>query len=93
MHNLVMAFSPCYRVLIMNNQIDYIEETLSIIHAPLWWHIKGLHQTMSGYGSKLTTSKKVKYNGKLYRVYCVCYSNAGSAYILAKGKRLFLRQH
>jgi hypothetical protein len=77
----------------MNNQIDYIEDVLPVVYSPLDWQIKGYSQTSTGYGSKLTTANKVQYNGRLYRVYCICYSNNGSAYIISKGKRLFLRQH
>jgi hypothetical protein len=77
----------------MTTQIDYIEEVLPVVYAPLWWHEKGLSRTASGYGSKLTTASKVQYNGRLYRVYSICHSNSGSAYIVSKGKRLFLRQH
>jgi hypothetical protein len=76
-----------------NKQIDYIEECLPEVYAPLWWHEKGLSQTASGYGKKLTSPTKVKYNGKLYRVYVICYSNSGSSYIVVKGNKMFLRQN
>jgi hypothetical protein len=35
----------------------------------------------------------LRFNGdtKLYRVYCICYSNAGSCYVIVKGERLYLR--
>jgi len=44
----------------------------------------------TGYGSKLMTSWKVKYNNRLYRVYAICFSNTATYYILSKGQRLFL---
>ena len=49
--------------------------------APLWWHEKGLQQTASGYGSRLTTPYMVRFNDKWRRVYCIQYSNAGILYI------------
>jgi hypothetical protein len=49
--------------------------------APLWWQEKGLTQTASGYGRKLTTPYKVKFNGRWRRVYCCQFSNAGTLYI------------
>jgi len=63
---------------------------LETIESPLWFHLKGLMQTATGYGSKLTTQYKVKYNNRLYRVYCHCYSNCGSLYIIVKDNRVFL---
>ena len=51
----------------------------------------------SGYGSKIPTRYMVKYeSGRKYeksrwrRVYMMQYGNAGSAYILVRGKTLFL---
>lgn len=48
---------------------------------PLWWQLKGLQQTASGYGSRLVTPYKVKFNGRWRRVYCRQYSNAGTLYV------------
>lgn len=68
-----------------------VKETDSyLIYSPLWWHERGIQQTASGYGRKLTTAYKVEHNGRLYRVYCICFSNSGSLYILPGGKRLYL---
>ena len=58
---------------------------------PLWWHKQGLQQTASGYGAKLTSPHKTQFNGKLYRVYVMCYSNCGTAYIIVKGRKLILK--
>jgi hypothetical protein len=43
-----------------------------------------------GYGRKIPTNKKVKYLGRWRRVYVVCFSNSGSAYIVVRGKSLYL---
>lgn len=59
-----------------------------VIHAPLWYHLQGLIQTASGYGSKIVTDKKLKHNGRLYRVYCAIYSNIGRLYIISNGIKL-----
>ena len=69
---------------------NYKETDSQLVYKPLWWHERGLQQTASGYGRKLTTAYKVEHNGRLYRVYCVQFSNAGSFYILPGGKPLYL---
>lgn len=62
---------------------DFITE--AFIEKPDWMK-RGLQETDSGYGNKLTTQYKVKcINGKTYRVYCRCYSNSGTLYILIGG--------
>ena len=48
---------------------------------PLWFHKKGLSQTASGYGRRLTAPWKVFYNNKWRRVYCCLFSNSGTCYI------------
>jgi hypothetical protein len=48
-------------------------------------------QTATGYGKKLNSGKKVRFNGRTYRIYIYCFSNVGTAYIISKGKPLVLR--
>ena len=62
-----------------------------LIGCPLDFHTKGLQQTTSGYGNKLTTPYKVNYEGRLRRVYAVCHSNVASLYIVVRGEKLYLR--
>ena len=64
-----------------------ILEDQPLIDAPLWWHDRGLTQTATGYGMKLTTRYKIEFYGRLYRVYCTQISNAGSLWFTAKGRR------
>lgn len=45
----------------------------------------------SGYGKKIPTSFKVKYNGRWYRVYSICYSNVSSEYIRTKNGDLTVK--
>lgn len=73
---------------IHNEQIFANSEDL--IYAPLEWQKQGLQETATGYGSRLTTSKKISFNGKLYRVYCTCWSNAGSCWFKVKGRKIYV---
>ena len=57
---------------------------------PLWWHKRGLSQTRSGYGAKLTSSRKAFVDGKWRRVYVTCYGNAGTAWVLVNGERVIV---
>lgn len=59
--------------------------------SPLWWHTQGRQQTASGYGSKLVTSKMVLIGKRWHRVYCICYSNVGTCYIIQNGARRIVR--
>lgn len=61
-----------------------------LVYCPLPWQKQGLQQTASGYGAKLTSSYKVNFNGKLYRIYHTCYGNASSAWFIAKGKKIYV---
>ena len=51
--------------------------------APLWWQLKGLPYTASGYGRKIPTSKMVRLPSSSVwrRVYCCIYSNIGTCYV------------
>ncbi len=48
-------------------------------------------RSVSGYGGKLPTSLMLRVGYVWYRVYVMCYSNSGSAYITQRGKTLFVR--
>lgn len=58
-----------------------------LVDAPMWYHKQGLQQTASGYGRKLNSGLKIHFNGKLYRIYVTIFSNAGTSWFTAKGKR------
>ena len=50
------------------------------------WQRRGLQYTSTGYGTKIPTSKVIKWtDGKVRRVYCDIYSNAGSCYCMIHG--------
>lgn len=77
------------RIEIMKDEMgNYCERQFD--YAPLWWHEKGLMQTATGYGRKLTTPYKVEYMGKKRRVYARCFSNVSSLYVIVKNKSYFL---
>ncbi len=49
-------------------------------------------RSVSGYGMKIPTDKKLRHEGRLYRVYVAQFSNAGSAYIIKRGKRYLITE-
>lgn len=52
----------------------------------LEWQRRGAQFTASGYGTKIPTSKVIKWSdGRERRVYCDIYSNAGSCYCMIHG--------
>lgn len=61
-----------------------------LVEKPLWYHKRGLMQTRSGYGRKLTTDKMIHFNGRLRRIYCCVSGNSGSCYIIQDGKWIFI---
>ena len=72
----------------MDAEWTRLEQAYELIERPLWWHKRGLQQTSSGYGGKLTSSRCAKLeDGRIRRVYVSCWSNAGTAWIMLDGKR------
>lgn len=52
------------------------------------WQAAGKSYTASGYGSKIPTSRMIKVGKRWRRVYCICWSNAGTCYVVEKGRRV-----
>lgn len=76
---------------VQNGQYIYLGKYADeLIDSPLWWHRQGLSQTSSGYGRKLTSRYKISFEGKNYRLYTTCFSNAGSTWFIAKGNKYFV---
>ena len=46
-----------------------------------------------GYGSRIATDRQLLVDGKWYRVYATCWSNAASHWIKKSGKKLFWDGH
>ena len=57
---------------------------------PLPWQVLGLSETATGYGARLTSSRKVFLAGRWRRVYITCYSNIGTAWVTVKGQRVIV---
>lgn len=75
------------------NNMEYLEVKQSeLIDKPLWWQLRGLSYTASGYGGKIPTTKMVKHKGRLKRIYIMIYSNSGTAYILDGKTKLIIRE-
>jgi len=75
----------------MKFNLNYFSDNpvpLETIEQPLPHHKRGLQYTATGYGSKIPTRYKVKYNARWYRVYSKCFSNVSSEYIIVAGKQL-----
>lgn len=52
----------------------------------LEWQRRGLQYTAAGYGTKIPTTKVIKWSdGRERRVYCDIYSNIGSCYCMIHG--------
>lgn len=54
---------------------------VEVKESPLPWQAQGLQQTASGYGKRLATEYMVRVGGRWRRVYCYCFSNAGTLFI------------
>lgn len=65
-------------------------DTQDLVDAEPDWMKRGLQQTATGYGARLNSGRKINFNGKLYRVYITQYSNAGSAWFISKGRKIFV---
>ena len=48
-------------------------------------------QAEDGYGEQISTDYMARVKGRWKRVYCICYSNAGSLYVKDGGICLFVR--
>ena len=59
---------------------------LAISERLLEWQRRGAQFTATGYGTKIPTTKVIRWSdGKVRRVYCDIYSNAGSCYCMIHG--------
>ena len=49
-----------------------------------------VNRNASGYGSKIPSTWELRIGSRWHRVYVIQWSNAGSAYVVQRGERLFL---
>lgn len=61
-----------------------------LVYDPPEWMKRGLQETASGYGKRLNSGLKISFNGKLYRIYVTIFSNAGTSWFTAKGRRIIV---
>jgi hypothetical protein len=61
-----------------------------LIDAPLPWQSAGLYETATGYGAKLTSTRKIHFNGRPHRLYVTQHANAGSTWFMARGRKIFV---
>lgn len=50
-----------------------------------------INRSRTGYGAKIPTCYKVKYNGRFYRVYSECFSNLSREYIAGEFGKINVR--
>lgn len=69
----------------VNNEIVRFEVSS---HNVIRDDVAPFNRSRTGYGKKLSTSYRVRvFDNKWRRVYCACYSNSGTCYIISGGKR------
>lgn len=67
-----------------------VTDASELVSDPLPWQKRGLSQTATGYGRRLTSQYKINFNNKLRRLYVTCLGNAGSTWFKVKGKTIFI---
>lgn len=60
---------------------SHLTRSVSVKSNPMPHHKLGLQWTASGYGSRIPTEYMILLHGVWRRVYCICYSNAGTLFI------------
>lgn len=71
-------------------ELEYLIYPAMLHEKPLAWQTAGLSFTASGYGAKIPTSKVIYLNGRMYRMYCRIYSNAGTCFINFHGRKVIV---
>lgn len=60
-----------------------------VVDEPQWMQ-RGLFPTASGYGKKIPTRYKLRYNNRLYRIYGCCFSNVATTYIVSRNRTIIV---
>src|SRR4051812_22891489 len=68
--------------------LDYLKE--DAVQAVRTTPAPDYGRTQSGYGSKIPTRRELQIKNRWHRVYTIQYSNAGSAFVVVKGQRIYL---
>lgn len=76
--------------------VKYVSEKFTVVMKPV--ARRGIlqiapGQSPTGYGRKISTDRMVRFEDhpRLYRVYCVTFSNNASHYIIRKGETLYFK--
>lgn len=59
-----------------------------LIFDPPAWMRAGLSETASGYGKRLNTGYKIRFEGRTYRLYTTIFGNAGSVWFKTRGRTI-----
>lgn len=59
-------------------------------YAPTKRMLEGLQETASGYGARLNSGLKISFNGQMYRIYVTIFSNCGTSWFIAKGRKIIV---
>lgn len=71
--------------------VKYLPNDAKVERGPLlWWQKRGLMYTATGYGGKIPTEYRVRWNSRHYRVYAACHSNCASLYVISHGRRYYI---
>jgi hypothetical protein len=74
---------------VVREQYIYADRAELVEDRPAWMQ-RGLQQTATGYGARLNSGLKIHYNGRLYRLYVTIYSNNGTVWFVAKGRKIIV---
>jgi hypothetical protein len=71
------------------------DKAVDLVNRPLWFHLRGLAETATGYGARLRTSHMIRWQGRrkgivLRRVYCTIWGNAGSCWVVLDGEKVWI---
>ena len=58
--------------------------------ATAWGQIYPGQRHPGGYGRKIATDYVCRYGGRTRRVYCCCFSNSGTCYVIERGEWLIV---
>ena len=64
--------------------------TKELVYDPPEWMKFGRRETATGYGAKLNSGLKICFNGRLYRIYITIFSNSGTQWFVAKGRKIIV---
>lgn len=77
----------------LTSMVEYLPEPFEILDRPLWWHLEGLQETASGYGSRLRSPYCIRLpDGRVRRVYVTIWGNAGTCWVILNGRRFVVRE-